>query len=168
MIKIVLQFIPSQEYFKEIINIVKNDVKTKNLIYVTLGRPYKYVMSLFDEEKVRMEKLLVIDCVSKCITPLEEDPEKGIFLESPENITELCIALDQAMKALPGEETTTLFDSLSTLLLYHDENVVGKFANYIINCMRLHNIRSVFIVLEADVDKRIVKVIESLVDEVVR
>jgi len=167
MIKITLYVVPSSEYFNEIINIVKNEVKTENLVYVSLGRPYKYIMSRLNEEQIKTNNIFVIDCISKQASPLEEGSEKCIFLESPENITELCIALNQAMKLLQGE-TTVLFDSLSILLIYNDDDMVGRFSNKIINCMRLNNINSILIVLESDVDRRIVKVIESFVDEVIK
>ena len=73
--------------------------------------------------------------------------------------------MTQASK-LVSREKILLLDSLSTLFIYNNEDVVGKFSNFIINKMRTNNVSSVFFVLESDMNKKIMKTIESFVDEV--
>jgi KaiC/GvpD/RAD55 family RecA-like ATPase len=156
---------PTQEYFKSVINILKKDVKTKNIIYITTNKPYKYLMNLLNEEKINTESILVIDCISNQLSESGDASKRCVFLESPQNISGLSIAISQAIKSLAGE-ATVIFDSLSTLLIYNNEEVIGKFSNFIINKMQQTNISSVFFVIESDMDKKVMGVISSFVDEV--
>ena len=114
---------------------------------------------------LKTDNILFIDCISNQISKSEDDSKKCIFLESPQNITGLSIALNQAIKSL-GKETTVIFDSLSTLLIYNSEEVIGRFSNAIISMMQLSNVSGLFFVLESDMDKNILNTISSFVDEV--
>ena len=165
MPKTYLYIIPAQEYFKNIIKIIKNDIKTKNIIYVTTNKPYKYLVNLLNEEKIKTENIMFIDCISKQVSGSEDSSEKCVFIDSPQNVTGLSIALNQVITQW-GEESTIIFDSLSTLFIYNSEEIIGRFSNFIINKMQLNNISSVFFVLESDMDKKIMSVISSFVDEV--
>lgn len=163
--KTCLYVIPSQEYFKNVIKIIKKDIKTKNIIYVTTNKPYKYLVHLLNEGKINTDTILFIDCISNQVSKSEDASEKCVFVESPQNITGLSIALNQAIKSI-GEETTIVFDSLSTLLIYNNAEVIGRFSNLIISKMQLSNVSSVFFVLDSDMDKKIISTISSFVDEV--
>jgi hypothetical protein len=57
-------------------------------------------------------------------------------------------------------------DSLSTLLIYNNDNRVGRFSNFLINRLRSTGVDAAFIVLDSDVDKRVISIIKLLVDEV--
>ncbi len=80
-------------------------------------------------------------------------------------MTGLSIAITKAIENFPGEKMLFL-DSLSTMLLYNNEEVIGKFSNFILNKMRLQNISTIMLTLYADADKKIIKTISNFVDEV--
>jgi len=80
-------------------------------------------------------------------------------------LTGLSIAITKAIENFPGEKMLFL-DSLSTMLLYNNEEVIGKFSNFILNKMRLQNISTIMLTLYADADKKIIKTISNFVDEV--
>ena len=52
------------------------------------------------------------------------------------------------------------------MLIYNHENVIGKFSNFIMSYLRTKETNTVMLVLETDIDKNVIKVIESMVDEV--
>jgi len=123
-------------------------------------------LNMFKKEGIDTKRFFYIDCISQQIGfNREEEYENCIFLENPTQVTQIAIAINKAIDNIPGEKAV-LFDSLSTLLIYNNEDVVGKFSNFIINRLRLKNVSTVLIVLESDIDKRIIKTVESFVDEV--
>ena len=71
------------------------------------------------------------------------------------------------MKIMPNDKIL-LIDSLSALLVYNSEDIIGKFTNFIINKMRLTDVSTIIICLKSDADRKIIKTIESFVDEVKR
>jgi len=164
MNKTILYIVPSEEYFKNVIKVIRENSKI-SIIYVTTNKPYEHLLNLFKEQKIDFNNVFFIDCISKQISQSKESTKNCIYLESPSNITGLSIALTQASK-LVSREKILLLDSLSTLFIYNNEDVVGKFSNFIINKMRTNNVSSVFFVLESDMNKKIMKTIESFVDEV--
>lgn len=167
MVKTVLFILPSEQYFKCVLSILKKEVKKEKVIYVTTNKPCNHLMNLFKEEGINARNIFFIDCISKQVKAKEKEkePENCLFLESPQQITGLSLAINQAIKLMPSEKMV-FFDSLSALLIYNNESVIGKFSNFIINRMRSENISTVMIVLESDMDKKIIKTIESFVDEV--
>ena len=164
MSKTILYIAPPQEYFKNVIKVIRENSK-KGIIYVTTNKPYEHLINLFKEQKIDFNNIFFIDCISKQITRSKEYTKNCVYLESPSDITGLSIAMTQASKLISGEKTL-LLDSLSTLFIYNNEDVVGKFSNFIINMIRTNSVSCIFFVLESDMDKKIMSVISSFVDEV--
>jgi len=165
MAKTILIIIPPEKYFRGVLSLLKREVKKENIIYVTINKPLSHLTNLFKRERINTDKIFFIDAISKHVGVKEEEPKNGLFLESPAQITELSIVINKATEHLPGKKTI-FFDSLSTLLIYNDESSIGKFSNFIINKMRSKDISTIMIALESDMDKKVIKLITSFVDEV--
>jgi len=138
------------------------------LIYITTNKPYNYVENLLRKEGVKTKEILFIDCISKTVNSVpEKEPDNCLFLESPEQITSLSMTINQAIKLIPGDKVV-LFDSLNVLLIYNSEQTIGKFSNFIINRLRTKDVDAILIALDSDMDKKIIKTVESFVDEVIK
>jgi len=168
MPKTILQIAPSTQYFKKVCGTLKKLLGAKkSLIYVTTNKPYTHIENLLKKENVTTKETFFIDCISKTVGSVpKEEPKNCLFINGPQEITGLSLAISQATKSLPGDKII-LFDSLSTLLIYNSEHTIGKFSNFIINKLRYQNISTILIVLDSDAEKRIIKTIESFVDEVI-
>lgn len=162
MIKLFI--LSSDKYFDKVVAILKKEAKNKKVIYVTTNKPYSHISGMFKKNGVKIENIFFIDCISEA---KEKEADNCIYLGGPGNITGISIAVNKSVKAIPGEKILFL-DSLSTLLMYNDEKVIGKFSNFILNKMRLYGISSVVLALNSDMNKNIMKNIESIVDEVNR
>jgi KaiC/GvpD/RAD55 family RecA-like ATPase len=158
-----LYILPSVRYFENIVKIFRK-LEKKNVIYVTTNKPYKHLTALFKKNNVDTKRMFFIDCISQQVGAAK-DQKNCIFLAGPEQITHLSIAVSQAIKKVPGDKVF-FFDSLSTLLIYNSEKVIGQFSNFIINSMRAKNVSSVLLALESDADKKVITAVKSFVDEV--
>lgn len=166
MSRITLYILKSERYFEDLIDILKKNIKNKNVIYITTNKPYNHIVSVFKKQGVSNDKILFIDCISKHVG-LKEEPINAIFVESPQNLTTISIAVNESAKNLSGEKLL-LLDSVSTLLIYNDANTIARFANFLINKMRTYSVDTIIFVLESDINKDIIKQIESFADEVIK
>jgi hypothetical protein len=88
-----------------------------------------------------------------------------VFIESPQNLTSISIAISEAVKGLEGKKVLFL-DSLSVMLIYNDANTLGKFSSFLLNKMRVSDVDAVVLALGSDMDSKLIKQIEAIVDEV--
>ena len=168
MVKTILYVLKPQNYFENVIDIFKSEIKEYSIIYVTMSKPYSHILNLFREAKIKTDKIFFIDCISaQVLKNVQKAPDNCIFVESPQNITAIGIAISESVAKLPGEKLLFV-DSLSTLLMYNESKIVGKFSNFIINKMRTEEVNTSIFALESDTDKDTIKTIETFVDEVVQ
>ena len=159
-----LYVIKPEKYVEGLIEILKDIVKNKNLIYITTNRPYKHLVKLLQDNKIPVSNIFFIDCISKYVG-IEENSSNCIVVESPQNLTAIGIAINESATNLSGKKTLFL-DSLSALLLYNSAETIGKFSNFLINKMRKYEIDLFMMVLESDIDKDVIQKIESFADAV--
>lgn len=168
--EIVLFIISPEEYFKTVISILKQKFKPgMELIFVTTNKPYNQLIQLFQEAGVPYpDKIFFVDCISHHVSQkILEEPKNCFFVESPTDLTNISIAINETAKQLHGQKILFL-DSLSTLLLHNNPTSVGRFSNFLINKMREDNISVALLTLESDMSKEVIKQISSFVDEVYR
>lgn len=146
-----------------VMQVLRERLKKGTVIYVTLNRPASDLVNRCTTADISCKQLFVIDCVSG----KENMAINGIFLPSPESLTDIGIAITAAVKSMPGKKTL-IIDSLSTMLIYNDPDIVGQFMNYIVNKMRQMDADIVVVALESDAQKNVVLTMASMVDEVVK
>ena len=162
---VALAIIDAQKYKEANIGIVKELVKD-NIpgVYVTLNRPYDNLKRIFEKEKMNMHNVIFIDAVTKTAGSRTEKTEDCLFIGSSENLSDISIAMDQAIMAIPQKEKFLFFDSLSTLLLYNDVEVVAKFIHFLSGKMRIWKVRGIIISLRRENDKDLITQLKSLCD----
>ncbi len=161
-----LYVLNSEKYFLHLMKILKHVLATNSVIYVTTNKPYGLLRNTLERNQISQEKVFFIDCISKHVG---EDSGKDVpncmFVDGPQNLLAISIAVSESVKHLTGEKVL-LLDSLSILLMYNDAAAVGKFSNFIINKMRYVGVATAILVLESDFDKEVTKQIASIVDGV--
>jgi hypothetical protein len=110
-------------------------------------------------------KLFYIDCISKRVGAKINKDEKCVFIDGPQALTSVSIALSEAVNVIKGPKTV-LLDSISALLTHNDIITVGRFVTMIMNKMRVLAIDTIFIVLQDDFNKWQIKTIAASCDEV--
>lgn len=111
---------------KEIISKVK-ELKDSVGVIVLLDKPTIYFKKALEKEKINLDKIFFIDCVSKT-----SEIEESICI-SPDNLEELEITISEFIKDIK-RKIYVLIDTLSILLIYNSES---KVANFIKNLITL-------------------------------
>ena len=162
---VALAVVDSKKYQKTNISIIKSLVKNNTPgVYVTLNRPYENVKEMLSKEDIDLKKIIFIDAVTKTAGGKVEKKKNCLFIGGPKNLSDISIAMDQAIMAIPTKEKFLFFDSLSTLLLYNGIYVVAKFVHFLSGKMRIWKVKGIIISLRREKDKELIDHLESMCD----
>ncbi len=149
---IALATVPASSYNKTNLQIIKNlteEQKTPG-VYVTLNKPYSTMVENFKKNKIDNRMIIFVDCVTK-LSDSDLKKTKGcLYIGSPEKLSDISIAMDQAVRAIPTNEKFVFFDSLSTLLMYNKSETVAKFIHFLATKMRIWKVKGIIISLEKE------------------
>ncbi len=122
---IILSVMPTYYYNESIAGILKN-LEDAKICYVDLNKGTDAMQKSFRLNNINTKNIFFIDGVTSTISP-KAKIENGILLSSPYALTEMAIAISEAMKT--GAFDILVFDSLSTLNVYSKEisHASGKF-----------------------------------------
>jgi archaellum biogenesis ATPase FlaH len=158
---IIVFTIPNKNYTDNTLKIVSALSSIhKKICYVSLNRPYNTIIKNFQDIKIDVKKFLFIDCV----TQKREEHPSVVCVSSPRALTELNIAIS---KVLSTKVDSTVFDSLSTLLIYEQSSTVIKFAHSVITMFRNAGSKGIFTCLKEDINSELIKDLSMFADKIV-
>ncbi len=133
-------------------------------VYVTLNKPFNTMEAIFRRNTINTDMIIFIDAVTKTTGGNIEKTNKCLFIGSPENLSDISLAMDQAVRAIPGEKKFLFFDSLSTLLIYNKPATVAKFIHFLSGKMRMWHVKGIIISLEKESDKELLSELSQFCD----
>ena len=163
---VALATVSAKEYQEANMEIIAYLVNTQNTpgVYVTLNRSFETVAERLKKRNVDTEMIIFIDAVTKTAGGKLEKTEKCLFIGNPENVSDISMAMDQAVRAIPEKEKFLFFDSLNTLLLYNQPATVAKFIHFISTKMRVWKVKGIIISLEKESDKELIDELSQFCD----
>ncbi|MBU2477020.1 hypothetical protein KKG83_06125 [Candidatus Micrarchaeota archaeon] len=168
--EIVLILSDEKKYLDTNLKVLKslaNELKEKG-IYVTVNRPFESLQSLLMENKINTKNIFFIDAITLTISGQAKEVPNCMFINSPNSLTELGIALGEAFNAMKQKEDRFIFfDSLSTLLIYNQSKSVSKFAHFLTGKMREWKIKGVLISLQKNTDERLIAQVSQFCDRII-
>ena len=163
--KVIIFLIPNKIYQAELLRIVESIAnKFSRILYLSLNKPTESIIETFKEINIDTEKFLFVDGVNKDVQP-NLTYNNIVFINSPENFEKFNTELNQIIENEKCE--CLIFDSLSTLLIYHDDTATVKFIHDLIVKLRLHNESAEFTCLLDDANSTLIKDISMFADEII-
>ena len=158
--------VDAKEYQKTNLAIVKHLIDSENIpgVYVTLNKPFATMETIFKGSGIDTRVIIFIDAVTKTAGGQAERTEKCLFIGAPDNLSDISIAMDQAVRALPSDQRFVFFDSLSTLLLYNDVGAVARFIHFLASKMRVWKVKGIIVSLRKDKDKELINELSQFCD----
>ena len=159
---LVLVTVNSHAYEKsnlEILKLLVNEQKTPG-VYVTLNKPFEIMQRLFKQNKIDERFVIFIDGITK-VPGNNKKIKNCLFIESPEKLSDISVAMDQAVNALPTKEKFIFFDSINTLQVFNKPGTVARFVYFLASKIREWKIKGVIISIKKGSD-------ESLTNELVQ
>jgi KaiC/GvpD/RAD55 family RecA-like ATPase len=131
----------------------KND---RPCLYVSLNQPLAYLAHYLDTLGADKSGFRIIDA---CPAKLSKSPASGAL-----SLTKLSMDITHA--ADEGKYRFLIFDSLTTLLVYSDQNTAERFMHYLINKLRLLGTGGIILVVNDDASKKVTPTLAQFCDEV--
>lgn len=167
---IILINVSAEDYLKtniEVLKILVNEDKLPG-VYITINKPYLTMKKVLEDEGMDIKKIKFIDCITKTAGgKIDSGDENVIYLDSPENLTGLGVAMGEAIRSIPEDEKFLFMDSLSTLLLYHNAGTVAKFSHFLTGRMRVWGLRGVLMAVEKETDPEFTNQLSQFCDAVI-
>ena len=133
-------------------------------VYVTLNKPYATMQRLMRQDGIDERMVIFIDTVTKTRRSLSKKVPHCLYIGSPEKLSDLALAIDQAVKSIKGERKFIFFDSLNTLAIFNNQAIVAKFVHFLTVKMREWRVKGVIISLRKETDDRIINHLTQLCD----
>ena len=135
-------------------------------VYVTLNRPYDNIKEILKKQKINLDKIIFIDGVTKTAGGEITKRDDCLFIGGPKSLSDISIAMDQAIMGIPKKDKFLFFDSLSTLLVFNDSSIVLKFVHFLAGKMRIWKVRGIIISLRRTKDKDLIELLKENCDVV--
>ena len=148
----------ARNYQNATIDILKFLVNEQGIpgVYVTLNKPYEIIQRNLMNNGIDPNLVIFIDATSR--------PEgirkvgNCLYIGSPEKLSDISVAMDQAIKALTTSDKFLVFDSLNTLSIFNKPTTVARFVHFLAGKIREWKIKGIIITLEKETE-------QSLLDE---
>jgi KaiC/GvpD/RAD55 family RecA-like ATPase len=166
--EITLVLASSGKYQSVLPKVVKSFAGKKNFfgVYVTVNKPYATLNESFKRDGVKTDRMFFIDCVTKMVGGASKPSDRFLTIESPQFLTEISIAVSQAMSALPKGEKYFVLDSVSSLLIYNSSGTVARFIHFLSGKLREWDARGIFLAVDTEVEA-LLPYISQFVDKTV-
>ncbi|MBI4144717.1 hypothetical protein HY493_00730 [Candidatus Woesearchaeota archaeon] len=160
---VTLYLLEAKNYFKGLLALAKRQSADNLVIWLTLTRPFVQLRDALDFAGIPPKRIFFIDASSGPVPRGAQPTENCIFIESPQDIVGMTIAISETLSLTHGKRVL-LVDSLNTLLAFQSSDIVEQFTNVLANKARTLGIDVAF--LASDVGSKKLGSIEALVDEV--
>lgn len=133
--------------------------------YITTNKPFRKILEKFLNKGIKADNLFFIDCVTK---HTEEENTNGIKVFSSENVNEINVVLDKAIKNRKQGGEFIFLDSISTLLIYNEEKIVEKFVHALLERIYRWKTKGILITVETESNKQTIENLSLLFDRTIR
>lgn len=154
--------------YKESLHLLLKQIinkENKKGVYVCANLPYEFVLREMKENGIKTGNLFFIDIISSSLS----EPKKCgncIFLPSPKSLCALSSAIYKALRIIPGIGETIFIDSLSTLLLYNNEEDFVDFLGFLSKLVTQKKLNGIMMYVNKDINKNILDTVLNLSDNV--
>ncbi|MFH1210452.1 MAG: hypothetical protein V1645_00910 [archaeon] len=111
----------------DILKYIVSEMKSP-VVYLCIDKPFSSIKRSLEKDKVDLKVVVFIDTIT-LMSGSEPKDSSCLYIRSPENLTDISIAISQAISSLAGSKAYIIIDSLSTLLIYNNMQTVIKFVH---------------------------------------
>ncbi|MBI5064611.1 hypothetical protein HZA97_00100 [Candidatus Woesearchaeota archaeon] len=133
-------------------------------IYVSLNEPCTLLYSDLGEKVMGSKNILIIDSVCKKLGI--KNAKNCVQLTKPGDLTELSLVINDALNTNLFD--FLFFDQITILLLTNSLKTTEEFSNFLINKIKLNNVRGVLMCIEEEHSKKILPFLSSLCHKTIK
>lgn len=142
--------------------------KDYDVLVITTNQPYDILKRNYEKAGIAMEKISIVDTVTKYALGRDHEPVSNCrFVSNPADLTNIGIAVTEAMSGLKGKKVSLLFDSVNSVLIYISSQNITKFIHFITTKLRLMQFSGIFLAVETGLDPDLLVQLTTFVDQVI-
>ena len=149
----------------EILKLLVSEQKTPG-VYVTLNKPFEVMQRLFEQNKIDPRLVVFIDGITK-VPENKRRVKNCLFIGSPERLSDISVAMDQAVNALPTKKRFIFFDSINTLQVFNKPGTVARFVYFLASKIREWKIKGVIISIKKGSDESLINELTQFCDSTI-
>ncbi len=160
---ILLVVVPKEQYLAKTIEILKElEMSMEKICYVCLTQPYSALSDLLKKNNIDKDKFRFIDVLTNTVQNTNST-SNCTYVSGPSALTEIGVAFSKITENTNG----SLIDSITSLLVYEDENSVIRFTHSLMTKTRIQEMKAVFIALKEDTNTNLIKDLYMFSDKVI-
>ena len=129
------------------INTNQNELWT----FITASNTFKHISDNFSKD-FENKNIKFIDCISRS-SGISKYESNCKYIESPTMLEKIALYIINIFKGIETDvEKFVVIDSLSSLVIYNDPEIIREFVSLLLNKARSENIHIVSIVIEEELD----------------
>ena len=136
-------------------------------IYVTLNTPIANLVDTLEKASINIENTYFIDGVTKTTESEAIESEHCRYLESPRDVVDLSILIDELLSKIQHPKKVVVIDSISTLMVYNSEQAIKQFAHSITGKIKSKNASGIIIASD-DTDNEALNSIAHFCDKTLK
>ena len=138
------------------------------VIIVTTNQPYSILKKAYEKDGIDLSRVGFIDAITRYAVGEVPVGAKGVrFTSSPSDLTQLGIAISDALKDLGGRKAAILLDSVSTMLIYLPSTNLSKFIHFVSSKLKILDMAGIFLAVQDGLDPTLLSQLTTFVDQVV-
>ena len=138
------------------------------VVVVTTNQPYAILRKNYEKDGIELSKVGFIDAITRYAVGEVPVGAKGVrFTSSPSDLTQLGIAISDALKDMGGRKAAILIDSVSTMLIYLPSTSLSKFIHFVSSKLKILDMAGIFLAVEDGLDPTLLSQLTTFVDQVV-
>lgn len=131
------------------------------IIYVGVTKPSAKIKSMLEDRDIDTQKILFLDMATKIAGSAPDRAQNTMFFK-PEEINQVNMKLDDAVDSIPdGYDAVLLFDTISTLSIYNDEETILQFLKNLSAKTHEWKLPAIFMGVDAETDEKLQAMIEK-------
>ena len=121
-------------------------------VYITLNKPYDIVLKELNSKKLDSNLAIFIDGITMLTGGKITRVQNCLFIGTPEKLSDMFVAIDQAVNSIAIKEKFIFLDSLNTMTLFNRETIVARFIHQLVAKMRNWRVAGIIITIQMEKD----------------
>ena len=139
----------------------------KTVVIISLSEPQIILKKALEKNSVDTSTLFFIDGVTVSAMGKAGTEENCFYVNKSSDLTGIGIAITKAMALIENKENMVIIlDSISTLLIYNDPNLIIRFLHMLVNKVRLNDAIGVLFSAKNAIDPIVTAQITAFSDSV--
>lgn len=135
------------------------------IVIVSTNVPAELQIEQFEREGIDTSSLFFIDMITAYAKGKKQKNTDQIkYIDRPGDLTKAGILITGCINEHQGEKVAFMFDTINTMLIYSNQLSVSRFVHFVVNKLRLADLRGFFLMVEKSIDSGLVADFEMLMD----